>query len=303
MKKVFLKITNIDCSYALTNRVLIVMFSILTFSCSNDDDGTPPKVIPEISQDIKDLIYFRGDEKAETVMILIPGGPSTELATDIVDELAQNISPQGILTVTVHQAQTLNPNILEGNDITLDQAINFNAESVERLSEVMTYLKDQGRMVYVAGISFGAFVMQELIAQKGIDIANKYLIISGRLDMNDIIWQAAAEGRKGYFENGITPIVEAEPEPDAIERNLNRISAGFAMNRYTQLFSTIDDLSNITYIYGENDETVGRLTTNEVQLLQSKNANILSGNGGHDLPFEGFVEQGFSEAFGIVLQQ
>jgi len=33
--------------------------------------------------------------------------------------------------------------------------------------------------------------------------------------------------------------------------------------------------------------------------LESKNATILTGNGGHDEPFEGFYEQGFKEAFGI----
>ncbi len=302
MKKVLLKITNLDRSYALTNTVLIVMFSILTFSCSNDDDRTPPAFITEISQEIKDLTYFRGDEKAPAVLIAVPGGPSTELARDIVDNLAQDISSPSILTVTVHQAQTLNPNILEGNDITLDQAINFNAESVEMLSEVITYFKDEGRTVYVAGISFGAFVTQELIAQKGIDAADDYLIITGRLDINDAMWQGLAEGKNAFFENGVTPIVDDEPFADAFNRNEARMFAGLAMNRYREQFNTIESLSNITYIYGETDMAVGRLTDEEVTFLQSKNANILSGNGGHNLPFEGFLKQGFNEAFGIVLQ-
>ncbi|UII75078.1 hypothetical protein LV716_12525 [Flagellimonas sp. HMM57] len=302
MKKMFFKIEKSNNLSTLANKFLVVLLSIITLSCSNDDNGIPPADITEISQDIKNLIYFRGDEKAPTVLIAVPGGPSPELATDIIDDLAQDISrPQDILTITVHQAQTLNSNILEGNDITLDQAINFNAESIEMLSEVITYFKNQGRTVYVAGISFGAFVTQEFIAQQGIDAADDYLIITGRLDINDAIWQGLAEGKNAFFENGVTPIVDDQPFVDAFNRNEARMFAGLAMNRYTEQFNTIESLSNITYIYGETDMAVGSLTVEEVAFLQSKNANILSGNGGHDLPFEDFLKQGFSEAFGIVL--
>lgn len=302
MKKVLSKTTRLNRIYAFKNTVLIVMCSVFMCSCSNDDDRAPSVKTKEISQEIKDLIHFRGDEKAETVMVLIPGGPSTEFATDFVDDLAPIFSPEGILTVTVHQAQTLNPDIVAGTDITLTQAASFNTQSIEMLSNVITYFKDQGRTVYVLGYSFGAFVTQELIANKGIDIANKYLIISGRLDINDIIWQAAAEGKNGYFENGVTPIVELDPHPNVIERNYNRISAELSMNRYTQLFNTIEDLSSITYIYGDSDEAVGSLTTNEVQFLQSKNTNIINGPGDHTTTFINLIPQGLEVAFGIVLQ-
>ncbi len=302
MKKVLSKTTRLNRIYAFKNTVLIVMCSVFMCSCSNDDDRAPSVKTKEISQEIKDLIHFRGDEKAETVMVLIPGGPSTEFATDFVDDLAPIFSPEGILTVTVHQAQTLNPDIVAGTDITLTQAASFNTQSIEMLSNVITYFKDQGRTVYVLGYSFGAFVTQELIANKGIDIANKYLIISGRLDINDVIWQAAAEGKNGYFENGVTPIVELDPHPNVIERNYNRISAELSMNRYTQLFNTIEDLSSITYIYGDSDEAVGRLTTNEVQFLESKNTNIINGTGDHTTTFLNLIPQGLEVAFGIVLQ-
>ncbi|QLG46933.1 hypothetical protein [Costertonia aggregata] len=301
MKKTPLKMEKTNRLHSLTNTVIAVLFAVAILSCSKNDGEKPPVIADEISQEIKDLIYFRGDEKASTVLIAVPGGPSTELATDIVDDLAQDIGSPGILTVTVHQAQTLNPNILEGNDITLDQAINFNAESIEMLSKVITYFKNQGRTVYVAGISFGAFVTQELIAQKGIDAADGYLIITGRLDINDAMWQGLAEGKSAFFENGVTPIVDDAPFVDAFNRNEARMFAGLAMNKYTEQFNTIESLSNITYIYGETDMDVGRLTVEEVSFLQSKNTNILSGNGGHDVPFKDFLKQGFSEAFGIVL--
>jgi len=298
MKKAILKKTNTNYYHPNFNVILITFFLIVTCSCSNDDNQ-PPVTITEISQEIKDLIHFKGDEKATKVLIIEQGGPSPELSEGIIDLVLENFNTTDVLTVNVHQVQTLNPSILQGNDITLNQAVNFNAESIETLSKVITYFKNEGRTVYVLGISFGAFITQEFIAKKGIDSADKYLIVSGRLDMNDIFWEGTAEGKSGFFENGITPIVDAEPSTNVFERNIARLFAGAVKNRYTQLFNTIEDLSNITYIYGATDEQVGSLTTEEVQFLESKNATILTGNGGHDEPFEGFYEQGFMEAFGI----
>ncbi len=302
MKRVSLKMTNSNGFHFIPNLMLVVFLSVIIGSCSNDDDQSP-SLITDISQDIKNIIYFKGDEKATTVLITVPGGPSTEFATDVVDDFAPVINPKGILNVTVHQAQTLNPDIVATNDITLDQANAFNTESIEMLSKVVRYFKDQGRTVYVAGFSFGAFVTQDLIAKKGIASADKYLIISGRLDMNDVIWQGAAEGRNGFFDNGLTPIVEEDPDPSVLERNLNRISAGFSLNRYTQLFNAFSDLSNITYIYGAMDQAVGSLSQNEVQFLTSKNSNIIAGPGDHGTTLQNFLVQGFKEAFGIDLEE
>ncbi len=299
MKKVSLKMTNLNRFHFTTNLILIAFLSIFIYSCSNDDDGQPTDVIKELPQDIKDLIYFTGDEKASTVLISVPGGPSTEFGTDLVDYISATFNTTDILNVTVHQAQTINPDIVSGNDITLDQAVTFNTESIETLFKVIKYFKDQDRVVYVLGVSFGAFITQELIAKNGIDSADKYLIISSRLDMNDVIWQGAAEGREGGFENGITPIVKEEPDPNVMERNLNRIFAGLVKNRYTQLFNPITDLSSLTYIYGTTDDAVGSLTAEEVKFLESRNTNIIAGNGNHDDTFFGFIAQGFNEAFGI----
>ncbi len=275
------------------------MFSIVTFSCSNDDGEKEPVIANEIAQEIKDLIHYKGDKKAPTVLINVQGGPAPELDEGTVDWLIETFNTTGILTVTVHQAQTKNADLLFGDEMTLNDAVSFNAESVEILYKTIKYFKDEGRTVYVVGASFGAFITQELIAKKGIDVADKFLIISGRLDINDVFWQGLADGRNAEFENGVTPVVAPEPFDNAFNRNEARLFAGIVKNRYTQEFNTIESLSNLTYIYGKTDEAVGSLTDAEVAFLQSKNTKILSGNGGHDEPFERFIEQGFSEAFGI----
>lgn len=298
MKRVFLKITNLNRFNSTANLILIAVLSIFIVSCSKDD-GQPPVLITEISEEIKDLIYFKGNEKASTVLINAQGGPSTEFNTFEVDLFFENFNTTDILMANVHQAQTLTPDILEGKDITLGQAINFNTESIEMLYKVISYFKNQGRTVYVLGNSYGSFIVQELIAKKGIDSADKYLIITGRLDIDDVIWEGAAEGRESSFENGVTPIVAKDPDVDVFERNSARLFAGIAMNRYTQDFYTIEDLSNVTYIYGATDEAVGRLTPEEVLFLEAKNTNIIAGSGDHDTTFWEFIAQGLKEAFGI----
>ncbi len=297
MKRVFQKMKNSNRFNFTTSIILMIFLSVFIFSCSNKDEQ--PGITNEISEEIKSLIYFKGDENASTVLINVQSGPDTKLSTLEVDDFFETFNIKDILVANVHQAQTLNPSILEKSDITLNQAINFNTESIETLYKVIQYFKNQGRTVYVVGISFGAFITQELIAKKGINIADKYLIMIGRLNINDIMWQGLSEGKNGYFENGITPIINPNPASDVIERNLNRITAGLGMNRYTELFNTIESLSNVTYIYGATDNAVGSLTTEEIAFLESKNTNIIAGNGGHDETYEDFILQGLNEAFGI----
>jgi len=307
MKKVSLKLTKSNRFRFATNLMLIAFLAIITYSCSNDDnhpvkEEKPAVAITEISQEIKDLIYFKGDEKATTVLITVPGGPSTEFNPDIVDLVFATSNTTDLLTINVHQAQTLDSTIVKGADITLYQAVGINAESIDMLDKVISYFKEQGRTVYVLGFSFGVFVTQDLIAKKGIDSADKYLLMTGRLDMNDVSWQASSEGKEGWFENGITPIVDTDPHPEVKERNLIRLSAGLGMNRYTQLLDPIANLSNLTYIYGTTDEAVGSLTTEEIQFLESKNTNIIKGSGGHGETFFEFIVQGMKESFGIEIQ-
>ena len=281
-----------------TLSILTICLSFFMFSCSKDDVQLP-MASNEISQEIKNLIYFKGDESASTVLINAQGGPDVLLSTEEVDFIFENFDTTDLLLVNVHQAQTLNPSILEGDDITLEQAINFNAKSIAILYQVIEFFKAQDRTVYVFGASFGAFVVQELIAEKGIEVADKYLIMIGRLDMNDVMWQGLAEGKYGYFEDGITPILDSEPIMDVVDRNIGKIAAGLGMNKYTQRLNTVEDLSNLTYVYGATDEFVGGLTAEEVEFFKSKNANIIRGSGGHDDTFNDFFAQGFKEAFGI----
>lgn len=299
MKTLRSKTKNLNHLNFLSYLMIAACLSIFICSCSKKEDKAPPPPIKEISDEIKDLIYFQGDEKAPVVLINAQSGPDILLSTIEVDYIVEHFDTTGMLIVNVHQAQSLDSNRVKDNVLTLEQAVDLNTESVETLNKVIKYFKDQNRTVYVLGASFGAFITQELIVKKGIDVADKYLIMIGRLDMNDVMWQGMAEGRFGYFENGITPILFPEVATEALDINLARISAGLGMNRYTQLLNTVNDLSNLTYVYGEQDLFVGGLTSSEIQFLESKNANIIKSSGGHDDTFIDFLPQGFQEAFGI----
>ena len=301
MKTIFSKKTN-QSYYSILNLIVIILFTITTISCSKSDDICTATNLCGVSQEIKDLVYFKGEESASTVILNVQGGPGLTLSTEEVDTFFGGaFNTTGILMANVKQKQMLNPSILEGTDITLDQAVNFNTESVEILYKVIKYFKDQGRTVYVLGVSYGAFITQDLITKKGIDVADKYIIVSGRLDMNEVLWQALAEGKEGGFVNGVNPMIDPMPHPDMFNRNTLRLQAGFGKNRYTQLFNSINDLSNLTYVYGTIDEAVGSLTDEEVTFLESKNANIVSGPYDHTDTYELLIVQTLINEFGVQL--
>ncbi|MGB1042224.1 MAG: hypothetical protein ACPGU6_02435 [Tenacibaculum sp.] len=278
--------------------LILIAFAIITLtSCSKKDDETGL----EISQEIKNLMYYKGEEDASVVLLNVQGGPGTELSTFEVDLFFQGyFETKGILMANVHQTQTLNPTILSNNDISLNEAVTINSESVSTLYEVIKYFKNQDRKVYILGVSYGAFLTQELIAKYGIDVADKYLIMNGRLDINDIMWQALAEGKEGEFINGVTPIINNNIQTNVIDRNSSKLSAALGMNKYTQLFQNINNLANITYVYGKTDEAVGSLTAQEVSFLESKKATIIAGPGNHTDTYNDYIVQGLDKAFGIV---
>ncbi len=298
MKEILLKMkkyTRLSFKLAV---MLIIGFSILLTSCSKEEKE-PAVIITELSQEIKDLVYFKGNEKASVVVINAQSGPDITLSTSEVDFIFESVDTADLLVVNVHQSQSLDPSIVTVNDLTLEQAIDFNAESIETLYKVIKFFKDQGRTVHVFGASFGAFVVQELIATKGIDVADAYLIMIGRLDMNDVMWQGLVDGKFGYFMDGVAPVLDPEPALGVVDRNIGKISAALGMKRYTELLADEESLSNVTYIYGAIDQIVGRLTDEEVQFLVSKNATVIEGSGGHDDTFLDFIEQGLELAFNL----
>jgi hypothetical protein len=274
-----------------TNRKALGNFGVVSVSRRHENITS---IFPD---EINDLIYYTGNESSNTVIINTQGGPEPKLAIQEFNEILSKVNTMGLLKVNVHQAQTLNPQLFTNSEITFQQATAYDAESIETLYKVIKYFKDQGKTVYVLGISFGAFMVQELIAKKGIDVADKYLIMVGRLDINEVYWQGFSQGQNGHFINGITPVLKNQTE--TVKKNMSKLAAGLGQNRYTQILNQYQDLSKITYVYGKVDEAVGKLTQIEIDFLTNKNANVIEAPGNHSQTIDNYIVQGFKEAFDI----
>lgn len=227
---------------------------------------------------IKDLAMFYGNPLSDIVIVNTQGGPVSELSGDEFISIIRNAQLQNQLYVNVHQVQTQNPEKFTKQEFTFDQAKSFDNVSVKNLQKVINYFKTQGKKVYVLGISFGAFMTQELLAQYGTDVADAYYIMVGRLDINPEIWNAFSEGKNGMFlykENNEFKI-KIKRQKDILDRNMSKLAAGLGHNRYTSKLKTCKNLSKVTYVFGTTDEQVGSLTEKEIQFLKERKAKVIS---------------------------
>lgn len=267
-------------------KLIIYSFLLVSFSSCNEDDDSNPS--SNTFDQISDIATFHGNLEGDIAVVYVQGGPSTELIEDeVLDQFISNTQTESALFVAVHQAQTKNPANFTNSDITFEEAKQFDLESVANLEKVVDFLKiQQGKTVYVTGCSFGAFVVQELIAAHGVDVADGYLIMSGRLNIDADTWQPFSEGKFTeyvYDNDGNYTINLLEVGINAEVRNLARLAAGLAFNRYTERLNSISSLSKITYVYGNRDDQVGTLSAQEIQFLNEKGANVVISEGGsHD---------------------
>lgn len=263
----------------------ITLLLVFITSCNNDDEVTTPIVKP--FEAISDIATFHGNLDSNIVIVNTQGGPVTPLEDNTLKEFIALSQAQSALFVNVHQEQTKNPDIFKKKDITFEQAKQYDLKSVAHLKRVVEYFKKQkNKKVYVLGISFGAFMAQELIATYGIDIADGYLIIAGRLNIDKETWMPFSQGKQTKYEydtNGNYTITVLGKGTNAEERNMARLASGLGFNRYTDRLKNSTDLSKITYIYGDRDEAVGKLSVDEIQFLKGKGVKVgVSKGGSHD---------------------
>ncbi|WP_304943405.1 hypothetical protein [Vallitalea guaymasensis] len=270
-------------------------------------DEIQDETLNGIPEEISSLISISGNQESSAVVINTQGGPMYDFDTTTVKEETEEIKNRDFFIVNVHQKQTKNPELFQDKEISFEKAIEYDKESIQMLAKVIKYYKEQGKKVYVLGMSFGALMAQELISEYGVDIADKYLIIVGRLDMPEVIWKSFSKGGTGYFVDGVKAVANEngimdDPESDAIpsnsEKNVNKLAAGLGKNRYTEKLDKYD-LKNITYISAMEDEAVGKLSEEEINFLKSKNAKIILSEGGHSEVISNEIVNGFKTAFGL----
>ncbi len=267
---------------------------------TNDDSDI--STLPE-EEFVKDISTFHGNPDGDIVVVNTQGGPITTLEDEILKEFIDMTQTQDALYVNVHQVQTKNPELFTKSDITFDQAKKYDIQSVENLKRVVDYFKnEEGKTVYVLGISFGAFMTQELIAAYGIDAADGYLIMVGRLNIDEETYKPFSQGQSTEYEyddEGNYTINLLGDGSTAEERNMYRLAAGLGHNRYISRLNSMNDLSKITYVYGNRDEQVGPLSKEEIEFLEGRKAKVIfTENGDHD----DAIENGLTilkETFGI----
>jgi hypothetical protein len=247
-----------------------------------------------------------GNAEANTIIIVAQGGPVTTFGLNeanyfLVEIGKVDTSAVGI--INAHQEQTLMPWLFK-KEITFEQAKSYDKNSVKYLTSLINYFKSKHKTVYVVGVSFGAFVTQASIAEYG-NIADKYLIMVGRLDMPEAVWREFAAGNfVGFsYDKGTPSIVKLDADGAGMggentleDQNMAKLAAGLGYKRYTQLLKD-KDLSNVIYVYGKKDQQVGRLSQQEVGFLKSKNAEVFAYDGGHGETIAGYINKGIKLLF------
>lgn len=278
--------------------LLSVLFSCRRERVTEEESAAMNNTGIMLNPEIMGLGIFFGNVFSEVVLINVQNGPSATLATNELKELLQLTERDNDFFVfNLHQQQTLEAPQFT-NEITFEAAKRTNQKSVDILVQTIQYFKAQDKKVYVLGIAFGAYLVQELLVREGTSLADQYLLMASRLDMPDLIWESFSEGNTGGFINGNTPFTGAPSTLTATQKNHNKLFAGLAFKKYTVELSKYTDLTNVTYCFGHLDESVGRLTQNEQALLITRQAKVLEFDGGHQATIEGLIDEGFEVAFG-----
>ena len=222
--------------------------------------------------------YSFGNPNSDEVIIYLQGGPVNQITTygfEMLMNLTGGIDEKNYFLINMRESHTLHPEETEKEEISWEQAKKYNEKTVNTLYELISFFKSQNKKVYVVGGSYGSLVGLKSIVDYN-NIADRYLLMVGRLDMTKEVSKAYSMGLEANFESdAITPII-GEKSDNIYTVNMRKIAA--AINRdekYTELLKDTD-LSNLTYIYSEIDQNVGKLTEHEVAFLKSKNATVKS---------------------------
>ena len=259
--------------------------------------------LTRLPDDVTELyeIVPGGAADSDTVWLYVQGGP-----TDMLEDGTGNV-PYTLplfpghgerILANVHQVQTYNPDLFE--DSRLDSLARLQAEmdvSVEILDRVIRHFKTRGKRVVVFSHSFGSIVLPRYLALKGPGAADRYVIMAGRLDIEEKVYRnrldKLGDGSAMIYEYGEdgTTLASAtlSGDPSAVMENgmlTPWMRASFAFqgallaHRYTELLAKTD-LSKAIYVYGTMDRRLGRLTRGEVDLLEARGARVLAIEGGH----------------------
>ena len=254
-----------------------------------------------LPKDTTKLWVEDGNIESDTVLIVCQGGPSKSLTFIEKGKTSYRYIPNysNYRIAHLHQAQTLNKEMFDyKGEFTLEMAEKEVDNTTEMLYRALGYFKAKGKTTIVIGTSYGAYIIPNYLSTRP-SLADKYVIIAGRIDDNEQMLEQHSKGFNGEFEeDGITYIPEGEnddfseyQESEIKEYRVRQLLKGaIGKPRYSQELAD-KDLSNVIYFYATNDQNVGRLTESEIKFLESKKVKIFETNTGHSETLYRFIDK------------
>ena len=237
--------------------------------------------VTSLPQNVTDLfVPVEGSNpNANTVWIYEQGGPVGELeeGSAALSTFANNSNDQFI--VRVHQALTYDNNIYGKylNTRLGEMVVDVNVDILHR---VIKHFKSQGKRVIVFGHSHGGFIITRYLAQRSDAAADKYAIMGSRLDMEKTTYEGLLNRNYYYYPDYVTPTLHPSIQPENTNQEVELFLTGIMFKeRYTERLQNVN-LSNVVFAHGTNDDTNGRLTSEEKTFLQSKGAQVITIEGG-----------------------
>ncbi|RMA58017.1 hypothetical protein [Ulvibacter antarcticus] len=262
----------------------------------NTNFSYPETILPS---DTTKLWLAEGDPTNQIVTIFLQGGPKDDLDFETRKKSSWRYLPEydKYYAIHLHQSNTLNPAMFAYDcDFTMAMARKEVDNSSEILYRAIKHFKDLDKTVYVMGHSYGAFIIPHYLATRP-SIADKYFIISGRIDDPKVVVKAHKKGFNGIYKNGVT-FISDEGAKDYSDYNgwalkyyiaKQRIKAAIGEISYSKALKNVD-LSDVTYIYNPNDDRVGGLTESELEFLNSKSVSTFSVDWEHGYTIRGLVD-------------
>ena len=189
-----------------------------------------------IPENLKKLGYSFGNPESDFVIIYSQGGPFPQLSNWLWQKRLLSLNEEfgNYFFINSMQTQIINSDEYTQKEISFEDAKIYIESTTEILADLVKYFKSQKKKVYLYGISHGAFIVENLIATKG-NIANGYLIMVGRLDMDDEMWKSRVNNGSASFLNDGKTIIKTEVSSTIEGRNQDLLHAAKSYKRYTKL--------------------------------------------------------------------
>lgn len=252
--------------------------------------------------EVSEYANFFGDANNETVILHAQGGPMSYLDDQGLIDLISPVNTNGIIVANVVQRQMGLYPAFYIRDISDAEAKSIVDDSVDDLADVVRHFKSLNKKVYVMGQDYGAYLIQELIAKYGSDIADSYLVLGSRLTIEEDFTDAWSAGDDAYYDFGATPAgVQSSAAIGQSNQNLNRLFGYIGQQDYMSKLRS-QDLSKLHYMHTANDDVVGPMDKDEISFLAIQKANVLDGEGSHEEAVSNGIGEAMSSAFGLPLR-